>query len=210
MTVETFTSSTTWTCPPGVTSVDVECWGYGGLGGGTGASASRSGGGGGGGAYAKKTVAVVPGTGYAINIAAGQLTYFDTASNVAADYGRDGAFSDAGNPTGSGGGKKGLASNSVGTIKYDGGDGTAGNGAGTGGTGGGSAGSTGAASGSSGTSEGGGNGGVGGGGDGSPGSNYGGGGGGGGGKTKNGGTGAPGRVRLTYVLTDSIGFFPFF
>ncbi|TAK95123.1 MAG: hypothetical protein EPO07_15755, partial [Verrucomicrobia bacterium] len=63
----------TWTCPVGVTTVQVECWG----GGGTGASARRPGGsngyggGGGGGAYAKSTVPVTAGTTYTIQVGGG-------------------------------------------------------------------------------------------------------------------------------------------
>ncbi|HSL86759.1 MAG TPA: MBG domain-containing protein, partial [Bacteroidales bacterium] len=63
--VASFTSSTTWTVPPGVTSIIIEGWGGGGAGGGstsTGSSfTARGGAGGGGGAYAKKTLPVTPG-----------------------------------------------------------------------------------------------------------------------------------------------------
>ncbi|MCU0780735.1 MAG: hypothetical protein MUF04_06495 [Akkermansiaceae bacterium] len=64
---EKFTNSGTFTPPPGVTSVTVECWG----GGGAGGSAQRvtSNAGGGGGAYAKKVdIPVTPGTPYAVTI----------------------------------------------------------------------------------------------------------------------------------------------
>ena len=56
---ETFTTSTTWTAPTGVTSVTAEVWGGGGGGGGM--NASTDGGGGGGGAYSQQVVTVVPG-----------------------------------------------------------------------------------------------------------------------------------------------------
>ncbi len=71
-----FTSSGTFTPPPGITSVTVECWG----GGGAGGSAQRTtiattgGSGGGGGAYAKRLVVpVTPGIEYTVTIPAGVL-----------------------------------------------------------------------------------------------------------------------------------------
>ena len=72
-TVETFNSSTSWICPAGVTSLQVECWGGGGAGGG-GASGGtgKSGSGGAGGSYVKNTsVTVIPGTTYTITVGAG-------------------------------------------------------------------------------------------------------------------------------------------
>jgi len=62
-----------WTCPPGVTSVRVECWGGGGAGGAADAvgTANVGGGGGSGGAYARKAdVPVTPGDSYAMTIPA--------------------------------------------------------------------------------------------------------------------------------------------
>jgi hypothetical protein len=60
--IEIFNSSTTWTVPPGVTSIVVEGWGGGGGGGGSGAFfGTGRGGGGGGGAYSKATISVSPG-----------------------------------------------------------------------------------------------------------------------------------------------------
>ena len=65
---ETFTTSTTWTAPTGVTSVTAEVWGGGGGGGGQNL-ASDGGGGGGGGAYSKQTtITVVPATGYTVTV----------------------------------------------------------------------------------------------------------------------------------------------
>ena len=83
-----FTSAgaTTWTCPAGVTSVQVECWG----GGGAGGSALRTpnsgsvqyGGGGAGGAYAKlNSYAVTPGNTYYINVGAGGVAATGTVTN---------------------------------------------------------------------------------------------------------------------------------
>ena len=75
--VETFTSSTTWTCPVGVTSIQVECWGAGGAGGSAStastSSSNRSGGGGGAGSYVKKTILVVPGTTYNVTVGVGGI-----------------------------------------------------------------------------------------------------------------------------------------
>ncbi|MEO7444210.1 MAG: hypothetical protein ABIT96_04800 [Ferruginibacter sp.] len=68
-TTATFTSSGTWTCPTGVTSISVESWGGGGAGGGT-TSNNTAACGGGGGAYTKNnTVTVIPGTIYNITVA---------------------------------------------------------------------------------------------------------------------------------------------
>ena len=59
--VASFSSS--WKCPTGVTSIQVECWGAGGAGGSASLASStgtiRSGGGGGAGSYVKKTIAVL-------------------------------------------------------------------------------------------------------------------------------------------------------
>lgn len=67
--VQTFSSSTTWKAPTGVTSVQAECWG----GGGAGASGSNStggGGAGGGGEYAAEALAVTPGNTYTVTVGA--------------------------------------------------------------------------------------------------------------------------------------------
>lgn len=71
---QTFSTSGTfsWTCPAGVTSIIVECWGAGGGGGGSDGNNNTKGGGGGGGAYAKNaSVTVMPGTTYTITIGGG-------------------------------------------------------------------------------------------------------------------------------------------
>ena len=71
MTMETFDSSTTWTCPADVTSVQVE--GYGGSGGGCAGATEKAcySGGGGGGAYSKVNAFVsTPGNNYTVTIGA--------------------------------------------------------------------------------------------------------------------------------------------
>ena len=68
----TFTSSGTWTCPAGVTSISVAVQGGGGGGGGGGSTSGWRGGGGGGGACAySSAVTVVPGTQYTVTVGAG-------------------------------------------------------------------------------------------------------------------------------------------
>lgn len=61
----------TWTCPAGVTSVTVECWGGGGGGGFGRATNGAAGGGGGGGAYASSVITVTPGVSYTVVVGAG-------------------------------------------------------------------------------------------------------------------------------------------
>jgi len=79
------TSSGTWICPQGVTSISVEA--IGGGGGGRNAAGGTKGfigGGGGGGAYAKRAnVAVVPGTPYAITVGAAGATNLSGSASTA-------------------------------------------------------------------------------------------------------------------------------
>lgn len=114
----TITSSGTYIVPPNVTEITVRAWG----GGGGGSTTTTTGkGGGGGGAYASRTFSVTPGT-YNVTIgnggapgAAGGLTQFATGSQVRAVGGAS--------STNQGGGAGGLASNSVGAIRFSGGNG---------------------------------------------------------------------------------------
>lgn len=222
MTIETFNSSTTWTCPVGVTSVQIECWG-GGSTGGTGLyhyylNYNRSGAGGGGGAYSKKnSFTVTPSSNYTVSVGtAGVQTYFNNVSTVLAKAGTTAT----GGPS-----PGGAAASGVGDIKYSGGNGGAMTAAPTGlsmdGASAGSSAGTGA-NGNNGSTKstsnvtaptGGGNGGGGGaaGSVGTAGSAPGGGGGGGGvmNANKAGGTGATGRIVLTYTAVTG-GPFPFF
>lgn len=149
-TVSTYTTSGTWTCPQGVTSIQVEAIG-GGSGGRT-ASNTKGfvGGGGGGGAYAKRaTVTVVPGTTYTVtvgaggaaNAAGGTTTATFGATTITAAGGSLGAASATGIVSGGAGGTVAASSGDVGSV-FAGGSGgsglgsTSGAGSGAGGGGG--------------------------------------------------------------------------
>jgi len=135
----TFTSSTSWTCPVGLTSVQVQCWGGGGAGGSS-TNNSSSGGGGGGGAYSEGTVAVVPGSVYAINVGAGGVatgalsstggtggdSYFTNAATstlLALAKGGGGGGNASGDGGRGAGGAGGASGSGVGAAKYSGGAG---------------------------------------------------------------------------------------
>jgi len=162
----TYTSAgtTIWTCPAGVTSITVECWGGGG---GTRSDNTNSRGGGGGGAYARSTFNVIPGQNYNVIVGAGGATsetaatrlggdsYFDTGANVIAKGGTGGA-----NNGGAGGTAAASTATGTNTAKYSGGTGGDNNNNNGGGGGGGSAFNV--ASGNNGTTGGDPNGGVGG------------------------------------------------
>lgn len=214
-TTSTFTTSGTWVCPQGVTSIQVEAYGGGGGGGYGGGSNKFGGGGGGGGAYTKNTaVTVIPGTSYTITVGTGGSG--GTTSTGATANGSNGTASTAtfgvttvtanpgfggrgynNTPTGGAGGAGGTASGgtgAAGTATYSGGGGGAGGTTGNGGT----------ATTTAGGASGGGNAGAGGAGNaansgnGLVGGNYGGGGGGG---TRNslGGNGGGGYVLITFT-----------
>ncbi|MBP8959519.1 MAG: DUF2341 domain-containing protein [Bacteroidales bacterium] len=156
----TFTSSGTFTVPPGVTSIIVECWGGGGAGGGTTNDNAKGGGGGAGGAYAKKTLSVTQGTIYTVTVgkrkvgttsagAKGNPSWFGTTGTVYAEGGAGGAAPNGGTAAGG----IGSASGSIGDVVYAGGNGADGTATFSGG-GGGGAGSTGAGGSASGTTAG--------------------------------------------------------
>ena len=87
--------SSTWTCPAGVTSIQVECWGGGGAGGSASkatSSGNRSGGGGGAGSYVKKTITVNPTTVY--NLIVGVGGYKGNVSSASGYYGNVGGKSE--------------------------------------------------------------------------------------------------------------------
>jgi hypothetical protein len=118
MATETFNSTTSWECPQGVSSVEVECWGAGGKGGIPDVDLELKGIGGGGGAYSKSTLDVTPGNNYTIHVgisddASGGDTYFNDSSTVLAKGGENGGTNIAA--------AGGLAAEGVGTTKYSGG-----------------------------------------------------------------------------------------
>lgn len=85
LTVDTYTTSTTWVVPACVTSITVRAWGGGGGGGGASAT-DRNGGGGGGGAYCTRVETVTPGETLTITVGAGGV-------GVSANTGGAGGFS---------------------------------------------------------------------------------------------------------------------
>lgn len=108
----TFIANGNWTAPAGVTSVTVEAWGGGG-GGGAGTGNPAKGGGGAGGQYARKVVAVTPGSVYAVTVGAGGVG----GNNAAGGVGGNSTFA-ATTVVARGGAGGGLASanNSCGTA----------------------------------------------------------------------------------------------
>ena len=208
---KTYNSSSTFTVPAGVTTLDVQAWGAGGRG--SSRTSNGNGGGGGGGAYAANPSVSVNALNapYTVTVGAGSTSnnnhggdsWFSTTGTIFAQGGRTVANNTAT------GGAGGLASASTGTTKWNGGTGVAG--ASTYGGGGGSSAGT-SAAGNTGTTFTGGTapagGGNGGNGKNSPqgvgvaGSVPGGGGGGGyrtSSSTRRGGNGANGQVILTWT-----------
>jgi len=119
---QTFTTSGTFTVPAGVSGITVEAWGAGG----GGSDVTRKwirGGGGGGGAYARSIIAVSPGETYVISVGQGGAADTDGGnssfnSTMVVAAGGEGAEHDSKNP-----GTGGSVENSIGTIRYAGGNG---------------------------------------------------------------------------------------
>ena len=127
MTVQTYTATATWTCPAGVTSVDIECWGAGGGGGGENVYT-----GGGGGGYSKTTAqSVTPGVDYTVTVGSGGnagglggsgTTGGDTSFRLPAST----IYCLAkGGGSGGSGGSGGASASGTGGTKYSGGNGGA-------------------------------------------------------------------------------------
>ncbi len=125
--LQTYTSgSGTWTCPAGVFTVQIECWGAGGAG----AGATPFGGifyyagGGGGGAYTISTsVAVVPGNNYSYSVGAGALGTGGAGANggnssitIISTYTANGGSGGGTNTTGGTGGAGGTAGTIAGSA----------------------------------------------------------------------------------------------
>ena len=112
----TFTGSGTWTCPAGVTNIQVECWGAGGGGGGSTSSTSKyTGGGGAGGNYVKNvSVSVSPGNVYTITIGTGGAGGSTTSTTCNGSNGTATSFSGTGITTiTAAGGNAGLGGQSA-------------------------------------------------------------------------------------------------
>ena len=162
-TCTTITTNGNWTCPTGVTSVTVQCWGGGGAGGGVTVSSTASdGGGGAGGSFAQSVVTVVPGNNYSVTVGAGGTAVSGGAGGAGTNSSFNGASIVAIGGAGGGWGHNGNgtattgATGGTGTIVENGGNGAIGNnGVYGGGGGGGGAGTTGAGGNSTGTSTGG-------------------------------------------------------
>ncbi|WP_298151813.1 choice-of-anchor D domain-containing protein [Flavobacterium sp.] len=148
---QTFTTSGSFTVPAGVTSIQVEAWGGGGAGGAATGNPS-AGGGGSGGAYAKNTaVAVVPGTVYTVTVGTGGIgaltaganggsSWFGSTTTLLAVGGNGGARSTTNSNTAAGATAP-VTGNVGGTVNFYGGNGGTGVAAGvSAGGGGGSAG----------------------------------------------------------------------
>jgi hypothetical protein len=208
-TVVTFSTSGIWTCPAGVTSIQVESWGAGGAGGGAFAANNR-GGGGGGGAYTIATVSVIPTIGYSVTVGVGPAGTASAVGNPGGPSSFNTVSAIANGGAGGGIGATG-AGGGGGTGTYNGGNGatgaTAGSGGGGGGAGSGGVGGTGAVTGggTAGAIDGGaGANGITSSGNGNAGSTYGGGGSGArrgsSSSAQSGGAGANGFVRITYFI----------
>lgn len=139
--------SGSFTVPPGVTTLDVECWGGGGsgFGWGHGATINEGAAGGGGGAFARGNVAVTPGHTYSYTVS--PATFYGVGTPTNQDGGSTSFVGDGGAEVLAVGGTSGhtltsgpggLASACIGTTTFSGGNGGAGSGtAATGGAGGG-------------------------------------------------------------------------
>lgn len=157
MTVVSFVATSTWTCPQGVTTAVIRCWGGGGAGGSTAATLGCRGGGAAGGCFVASAVNVTPGKVYTVTVGAalaggsiasgrstaasntGNDTWFNTATTVIAKGGLGGTPS----TTGAAGGATASTTGCVGAIQFAGGNGGPAA-ATTSGPGGGGAGTTGA------------------------------------------------------------------
>lgn len=117
----------TWTCPFGVTTLTVECWGGGGGGGGDNNVSTTTSGGGGGGGCSRQVLTVIPGNAYSYTVgvggagghAAGGIGVSGTASTfftVTANPGNGGGAGAASNGNGGAGGTGNLSNGTNGSA----------------------------------------------------------------------------------------------
>jgi trimeric autotransporter adhesin len=132
-----YSANATWTCPAGITSATVECWGAGGGGGSSNSTIGIGfgGSGGGGGAYAKSVLSVTPTSGYAVVVGAGGAggvsggggtggTGGDSKFNTTDVIAKGGTGGTQGSTTPApAAGVGGASGSSTGTVKYSGGSG---------------------------------------------------------------------------------------
>lgn len=124
---QTFNSSSSFTVPTNVTKISVEAWGGGGKGGTR--TTDGTSGGGGGGAYSKKVLTVVPSEVYTVTVGSGSSStspggdsqFFKTSTPSTILTRAKGGNSVANNSNS--GANGGLASASIGDVKYSGGSG---------------------------------------------------------------------------------------
>lgn len=137
MTVVSFVATSTWTCPQGVTTAVIRCWGGGGAGGSTAATLGCRGGGAAGGCFVAHAVDVTPGTVYTVTVGAsiaggtiasgrstaasnnGNDTWFGSITTVLAKGGVGGTPS----TTGAAVGATATTTGCVGAIQFAGGNG---------------------------------------------------------------------------------------
>ncbi len=141
-TVNTYTTSGTWVCPVGVTSVVVETWGGGGAGGGIPTLTTGAAGGGGGGGYTKAVQAVVPGNLYSYVVGTGGIATTGAGSNGNPSSFNGATATIANGGVGGAGGSNGAGGTGTTGVDFAGGNGAAGVNGSISGAGGGGAGST--------------------------------------------------------------------
>lgn len=123
---QTFTGSTTWTIPAGVTSLTIECWGPGGAGGDRNYNPVYTGGGGGG-AYSKlNTLSVTPGNSVEIIVGYNDNRGLVDHSQAEYPFHTIVCFAEGGKTVGlntCSGATGGSSTYGIGDIKYSGGNG---------------------------------------------------------------------------------------
>ncbi|MGC9944253.1 MAG: hypothetical protein ABSE48_20695, partial [Verrucomicrobiota bacterium] len=112
----TAAGNTTWTCPVGVTSVQVEAWGGGGGSGGAGAHFASTGGGAGGSYVRVTSVTVTPGTTYQLTVGSGGTAGTGGAAGTGASGGNGGSSYFGNTAAGNSAGASVLAVGGAGSV----------------------------------------------------------------------------------------------